>query len=385
MHNEVLHTIFTQSIRENRARIETLFDRLTSFTKNKGDKATHNKLMDDINTQVGTAVAVIQSTAPDLLSIRRKSLLDGKSSLLNYHISLSLLVFELGELYRKSIYLLGFASSKFTDTDVTIEKINALAFGDLESFRQKHLDGSLSPMVHAFLNNSREFVAPFVNRFGGLMGNTQVVYHPKGPVPYFSVGLDGSDLYQVGASPGLPLRILKVDDFNQDDPQFKLFWHDRLMCVVDGQDPVYHTFKGVYLLSIRDCADDSNAVFRFMTRAATDSEGIGSTYFFIQNVGYESDRTSDRGYFSLYDNRHINIGEWKPMETMQMYTTGPLPKDWKCSTNASPTLWSPVAVDFCNDWCNTPGKWECGNHLTYRWNQNLAYTCSCDAGCNGCR
>ena len=44
-------------------------------------------------------------------------------------------------------------------------------------------------------------------------------------------------------------------------------------------------------------------------------------------------------------------------------------------------------INFCDTWCNTEGKWGCGDYTfigcDFRNTDNSDYNCSCD-GCNGC-
>ena len=59
---------------------------------------------------------------------------------------------------------------------------------------------------------------------------------------------------------------------------------------------------------------------------------------------------------------------------------------WKsvaqCSTNKFESQ-----IDFCNDWCNTKGKWGCGEatlkESDSRNTDGVDYQCDC-TGCNGC-
>lgn len=57
----------------------------------------------------------------------------------------------------------------------------------------------------------------------------------------------------------------------------------------------------------------------------------------------------------------------------------PSPTVSKCSTR--------FGINFCNAWCNTPGKWPCGTSTLGghdgRNTDNVDYKCSC-SGCNGC-
>lgn len=62
--------------------------------------------------------------------------------------------------------------------------------------------------------------------------------------------------------------------------------------------------------------------------------------------------------------------------------TTPAPLYPQCSTDKFDS-----GINFCDDWCNTPGRWGCGlatlSGTDPRNTDNVHYTCSC-SGCNGC-